>query len=188
MSFYSPDQLRGLGFAHVGENVCLSRHASIYGAGRISIGDNSRIDDFCILSAGEDGIEIGRHVHIAAMTTLMGRAKISIGDFSGLSGRVSVYSSSDDYSGEFMSNPTVPAEFTRVDHRPVQIGRHVLVGCGSVLLPGSVLQDGVAVGALSLVMGHLEGNFIYSGVPAKRLKPRRTGMYALEKQWDGRKI
>lgn len=186
MGFYADDELAGLGLAYVGQNVRLSRHASIYGASRISIGDNSRIDDFCVLSAGEGGIEIGRHVHIAVMVTLIGRGSIRIMDFSTLSGRVSVYSSSDDYSGEHMTNPTVPPEYTNVDHRPVRIERHVVVGAGSIILPGSVVCEGVAVGAMSLVNNQLEANSICAGVPAKRLKARRTEMFDLEKRFSER--
>lgn len=184
MSCYSENELAELGLAHVGQNVRLSRRASLYGAQRIAIGDNSRIDDFCVLSAGEGGIEIGSYVHLGAMVTLIGRGRIAIGDLSTLSGRVSVYSSSDDYSGAHMTNPTVPEHLTCVEHRDVMIGRHVIVGSASVLIPGAILEDGVAVGALSLVKDRLVADTIYAGVPAKRMGPRQTGMYDCEKRWN----
>lgn len=186
MSFYSESELAELGLTHFGQNVRLSRRASLYGAPRISIGDNSRIDDFCVLSAGEGGIEIGAYVHLGAMVSLIGRGKIAIGDLSTLSGRVSVYSSSDDYSGVYMTNPTVPEHLTGVEHRDVLIGRHVIVGSGSVLIPGAIIENGVAVGALSLVRDRLSADSIYAGVPAKWIGTRHTGMYILEKSWNGR--
>jgi galactoside O-acetyltransferase len=181
-SFYTDEELAEVGFTSLGRNVKLSRRTAIYGAGRISIGDNSRIDDFCVLSAGDDGISIGRHVHVAAMCLLFGRAKITLDDFSGLSGRVSVYSSSDDYSGQFMTNPTVPDELTGVESHAVRIGKHVIVGAGSVILPGAVCNDGCAVGALSLVKGVLAENFLHSGTPARPIRERRTEMFDLEKK------
>ena len=46
MAIYTRDELQELGFSNVGENVKISKKASIYGASRISIGDNVRIDDF----------------------------------------------------------------------------------------------------------------------------------------------
>ena len=55
-SFYTEEELKGLGFRHIGNGVCISRKASIYGAQNISLGDHVRIDDFCILSGR---IEIG---------------------------------------------------------------------------------------------------------------------------------
>ncbi len=180
MSVYTERELQELGFAWLGENVRVSRKASFYGIGRISIGSHSRIDDFCVLSAGVGGISIGHHCHIAIMCSLIGRGRIEIGDLSTLSGRVSVYSSSDDYSGAAMTNPTVPEELTNVDHRPVSIGRHVVVGAGSVVLPGAVIQDGAAVGALSLVKGRLETCGFYAGVPARFVGPREREFLRLE--------
>jgi galactoside O-acetyltransferase len=182
VSYYDEDELLQLGFADLGRDVKLSRRASVYGANRIAVGDHSRIDDFCVLSAGEGGIHIGRYVHIAAMCTLIGKGRISISDLSTLSGRASVYSSSDDYSGAAMTNPTVSAELTNVDHRPVWIGRHVIVGCGSVILPGAVLEDGVALGALSLAKGTLQECKIYAGCPAKEISDRHRRFFELERR------
>lgn len=184
MSFYSQEEVRELGFASLGQSVLVSRKASLYGISRISIGDATRIDDFCVLSAGDGGISIGHHCHIAVMCTIIGRGRVEIGDLSTLSGRVSVYSSSDDYSGAAMTNPTVPENLTDVDHRPVLIGRHVIVGAGTVILPGAVLEDGVAVGALSLVKGRLNELSLYGGVPARRFGPRRRDFLDNERQLE----
>jgi len=108
MAFLTEAQLEKYNFQHLGRNVLISERAVFYNSQKIKIGDNSRIDDFCIISAGINGIEIGRHVHIAAYCSLQGNGKITLEDFSGLSSRVAVYSSSDDYSGHAMTNPCVP--------------------------------------------------------------------------------
>lgn len=53
-------------------------------------------------------IKIGNYVHIAAYTALDGgKEEISISDFVNLSSRISVYSISNDYTGETMINPMV---------------------------------------------------------------------------------
>jgi galactoside O-acetyltransferase len=182
MAYLDQQELRGLGFKRLGSDVQLSDKASVYGATRIEIGDNARIDDFCVLSAGEGGISIGKHVHVAVYTSLIGAGRIEIGDFANLSSRVSVYSSNDDYSGECMTNPTVPAEYTNVAKLPVTIGSHVIVGSGSVILPGVTLHSGAAVGALSLVRSDCDAFGIYAGVPAKRIGDRKRGL--LERQAD----
>lgn len=184
MSFLSAEELPDVGFASVGRNVLISRKASFYGASRISIGDNSRIDDFCVVSAGAEGIVIGRHVHIAVMCVLMGAEKITLGDFSGYSSRVSIYSSSDDFSGAAMTGPTVPPEFTNVKSRPVSIGKHVIVGAGTVILPGVTISEGSAVGAVSLVTKDIPAHEIYGGVPAKKVAARKTDLYALEARFN----
>ena len=67
MAFLTEIALKEHGFKRLGKGVKISSKASIYNAGNISIGDNTRIDDFCIISAGEEGIEIGRNVHIACL-------------------------------------------------------------------------------------------------------------------------
>jgi galactoside O-acetyltransferase len=106
-SFYTTSELKDLGLAFVGNDVKLSRKASLYNPGKISIGEASRIDDFCVLAAGEGGIEIRRNVHVAVNVSLIGQSKITIREFAGISSRTAVYSSNDDYSGEYMTNPTV---------------------------------------------------------------------------------
>lgn len=179
MSFYDEEELRGLGLAAVGHSVRVSRKASLYGLARITIGDHARIDDFCVLSAGEGGIRIGRHVHLAVYSCLIGQGRIELDDYAGLSSRVTVYSSNDDYSGEHMSNPTVPVAFTHVSHAPVRIGRHVIVGSGSVILPGCTLHEGCGIGALSLVRDDCEAFGMYFGAPARRIGSRSQAMVAL---------
>ncbi|HGF7196298.1 TPA: acyltransferase [Vibrio cholerae] len=180
MAFLTEKQLNELGFAALGKNVLISDKASIYGAQRITIGNNVRIDDFSVLSAGEGGIEIGNYVHIAVFSLLIGAGKITISDFSGISSRVSIYSSSDDYSGQYMTNPMVPVEYTNVTHADVFLGKHVIIGSGSVVLPGASLGEGVAIGALSLVSKSCQEYTIYSGNPAKKLKERKKDLKALE--------
>ncbi|WP_083928289.1 acyltransferase [Marinobacterium rhizophilum] len=181
MGFLTCKQIKCLGFKRIGRNVKLSEKASFYNCSNITIGDNVRIDDYCVLSAGAGGIDIGSYVHIAVYSLLIGGSKISLEDFSGLSSRVSVYSSSDDYSGGYMTNPTISEDYTNVYSEDVYIGKHVIIGSGTVVLPGVTLEDGVAVGAISLVNKNCKEFGIYSGVPAKRIKERKRDLLLLEK-------
>jgi dTDP-4-amino-4,6-dideoxy-D-glucose acyltransferase len=176
-------QLESMGFASVGENVQISERASFYGVGKIFIGSNVRIDDFCVCAAGLGGIYIKNYIHIAVGASLIGSGSIILDDFSGLSSRVSIYSSSDDYSGSALTNPTVPDIYKNVLHADVYIGRHVIVGSGSVILPGVSLFEGVAVGALSLVRKDCEAFGIYAGNPAKKIKERHRDLLEKEKQF-----
>jgi len=186
MAYLPRDILLKQGFAALGANVLISERATLYGVERIRLGNNVRIDDFCVLSAGEGGIEIGNYVHVAVFSSLIGGGRITLSDFSGLSSRVTIYSSNDDYSGNAMTNPTVPPEFTSVQHADVFLGRHVIVGSGSVILPGAVLEEGVAVGALALVKGRCEAFGIYAGYPAKRIKSRSRRLLEIEKEFLSR--
>lgn len=181
MAFLSRLEIEKIGFKSIGENVLISDKASIHNPSRISIGSNVRIDDFCVLSAGVGGINIESYVHIAVFSSLIGAGNIKLRSFSNLSSRVSVFSSNDDYSGESLTNPMVPKEFKNVEILDVVIGRHVIIGSGSVILPGVVLQDGAAIGALSLINKNCEAFSVYSGVPAKKIKDRSKNILKLEK-------
>ena len=182
-SFLEPVELQALGFKSLGRDVRLSRRASIYGASRISIGDHSRIDDFVVISAGAEGVSIGRNVHVAAFCGLFGSARIELGDFSGLSSRVTIYSSSDDYSGAYMTNPTLPIEYTNVVAAPVLVGRGVIVGANSLILPGVELGAYAAVGACSVIRKNCEPFHIYAGNPARFLKRRHETLQELERKF-----
>ena len=182
MAMLSHDAIKALGFASVGECVQISDRASFYGTHRISIGNNTRIDDFCVLSAGIGGFLIGNHIHIAVGASLIGSGKITLCDFVGISSRASIYSSNDDYSGAVMTGPTLPSEFTDVRHADVFVGKHVIVGSGSVILPGVILEEGVAVGALSLVNKNCKAFGIYAGNPVRRIKERKRDLLELEKK------
>lgn len=188
MAILDREGIEALGFAFVGDNVHISDRASFYGASRISLGSNVRIDDFCVLSAGVGGISIGDYVHIAVYSSLIGAGKISLSDFCNISSRVAIYSSNDDYSGAAMTNPVVPSEYTGVTHADVFLGKHVIVGSGSVILPGVTLKEGAAVGALSLVHKHCEAFGIYAGNPARRIKDRRRDLLDLEQRLIASKI
>jgi galactoside O-acetyltransferase len=109
---------------------------------------------------------------------LIGAGKISLADYCNISSRVAIYSSSDDYSGETMTNPMVPEQYKAVQHAPVTLEKHVIVGCGSVILPGVTMLEGAAAGALSLVNRDCESFSIYAGQPARFIKPRQTGLIA----------
>lgn len=183
MAFLNEEQLKSCGFKHLGKKVLISDRCSIYGAKNITIGDYSRIDDFVVMSAGEAGIDIGCFVHIAVHSCLIGKAKITMEDFSGLSSRVSIYSSSDDYSGETLTNPTVPEQFLKINHAPVHLHQHVVVGSGAVILPGVTLEEGVAVGSLSLVTKSAKAFEIIAGSPARFIKERKRTLLEKEAQF-----
>ena len=178
MAYLKQDVLEAMGFKHIGKNVKISDKASIYDRANLSIGDESRIDDFCVISGR---INIGRNVHIAPHCLVAGgEPGIHFGDFSGLAYHVQVFSQTDDYSGMSMTNPTIPARFKMVRMAPVNIGRHVIVGAGSIIMPGVSIAEGCSVGALTLIRKSTMPWGIYFGNPAKRIAERKKNLLALE--------
>lgn len=169
------------GFICFGENALISRKASIYGAENICIGNNVRIDDFCILSGK---ITFGNYIHIAAYTALYGSEKgIVVHDFVNISSKITIYSISDDYSGETMTNPMIPAKYKKVQSEEVVIERHVIIGSGCVVLPGVVLKEGSAFGAMTFINRSSEPWSINAGIPFKKIRGRSKKLLELEKDF-----
>lgn len=181
MGWLSRDTLEGMGFQALGRDVKISDRASIYEARRMLIGDFSRIDDFCVLSGA---VSIGRNVHIAVQCNLAGGDPgITMDDFSGLAYGVQVFAQSDDYSGEYLTNPTVPDAYKVILKKPVRLGRHVIIGANSVILPGVDIADGCSVGAMSMIHKSTEPWGIYVGSPARRIRARSDNLLSLEAQY-----
>ena len=109
MAWLTKDELKKMQFKSLGNNVLISDKSAIYNPEMISIGDNSRIDDFCVISGN---VTIGNNVHIAVFNNVAGgEVGIILDDFSGLAYGCHVFTQSDDYNGNTLTNPTVPDEF-----------------------------------------------------------------------------
>lgn len=163
-----------------GQDVTIHEAAKIVTAEEMEVGDSVIIDDFAFILAG-GGVRLGSFVHIGSHAFIGGGGGVVMEDFSGLSGGVRVYTGNEDYLGGQLTNPTVPAPWRVATRAPVHIGRHAIVGSGTVILPGVTIGEGTAVGALSVVSRDLEPWTVYAGNPAKpiRSRPRET-MLALE--------
>lgn len=168
-SFYTRDGLKNLGLMKIGKNVNISKFARFYNPENIEIGNNVRIDDFCILSGH---IKLGSFIHISAFTALYGKNGIQMNDYSGLSARCTVFSATDDFSGNFLVGTMVKSEYRNIIGGEVLIDKFSQVGCNCVILPSVTINEGVAVGAMSLVISNLEPWGIYKGIPAVFLKRR----------------
>lgn len=183
MPYLTNAQLLKMGFRSVGDNVKISERAAIYNADQISIGNNSRVDDFCILSGN---ISIGKYVHITPMCLIAGGAPgVFVDDYSTLAYGVKVFSQSDDYSGESMTNSLISKRYKREVFKAVALGRYSIVGAGSIILPGANVGEGVSIGAMSLILEPTEDWMIYAGIPAKAIRPRSRRMLDLVKQFEG---
>lgn len=74
-------------------------------------------------------------------------------------------------------NPLIVGEDVTVGHKVMlhgcTIGNRVLVGMGSILLDGVIVEDDVMIGAGSLVPQHkrLESGYLYLGSPVKQIRP-----------------
>jgi acetyltransferase-like isoleucine patch superfamily enzyme len=181
MGWHTDDELRALGIRSLGKGVRVSTDAKLYRPELISIGDFSRIDDGSMLTPGPDGsITLGRNVYIGPCCIIESPEDATFGDFSTLAARVTIYGATDNYLGDYLTNPTVPADRRGLTTSPVKVGRHAIIGTHSVVLPGAHIGEGAAVGAMTLVNRSLEAFGVYVGTPARRIRDRSRRVLDLE--------
>jgi galactoside O-acetyltransferase len=159
----------------IGDNVLISDKCSLY-TNNLIIGDNVRIDDFCILSGR---IALGSNIHIGAYCGLYGKEGIIMEDFTGLSPRCTIFSASDDFSGDFLISPMTPSEYTNVTGDRVIMRMYSQLGSGCIIMPGVVISEGAAVGAMSFVKKDIPSFEIWAGNPAKFIKQRSKELIKL---------
>lgn len=165
------NQAYGLPFKRIGKDVVIWDRARIVTPEVISIGDSVIIDDFVFLMGGQKTV-IGSFVHIAAFSSLVGGGTLVMEDFSGLSGGCRLYTGNEDYLGTSLTNPAVPYPFRRAERSTVVIKKHAIVGANTVVLAGVTINEGVAIGANSLVRETCEAWTIYVGSPARPIRKR----------------
>src|SRR5579875_837952 len=93
----------------------------IFGRRHVSIGRGSRVDAFSVITAGPGDVRIGDRVHVGAGVQIFGTAGVTVEEFANISGRASIYSTSDDFTGGWIAGPLVPPEFRNVTEAPVTV-------------------------------------------------------------------
>jgi galactoside O-acetyltransferase len=181
-SYYNHSELAKIGLKCFGQNVLISRKASIYNPEVISMGNNVRVDDFCILSGGKY-IKLGSFVHIGAYSALFGGGGIELEDFTGMSPRCILHSENDDFLGRSLTGPTIPRKYkTHLKSSPIIFRKHSGIGSACTVLPGVELGQGAIIGAHSMVVKNCDSWSIYAGSPAQRKMRRSRKMLELESQ------
>jgi len=182
MAWLTEEELNALGLKHCGQDVKISDKASLLNPDQLSIGDRSRIDDFCVVSGN---VTLAHNVHIAVFSNLSGgEPGISIDAFSGLAYGSHIYTHNDDYSGETLLGPTVPIKYRpNTIKEPVVLERFCNVGAHAIITPGITLREGTVIGIKSLVLKSTKPWNVYFGIPAKLLKPRLQNMAKLAEQY-----
>lgn len=181
MAYLKQELLDSMGFLSLGRDVLISDKASLYDTDKISIGDRTRIDDFCVL-AGR--ISIGSNVHLTVFCNVAGGNEgVEIGDFSTLAYGCHIVAQTDDYTGETMTNSTLPLEFRMEIAQRVVVGRHSILGTGCIVLPGVELAEGTSAGAGTVFTQSTSPWTMYVGTPARELRPRSRRALELERKY-----
>ncbi len=157
---------------YCGENVIIGKTVRIRKPHLVSIGDNVIIDDFTYIPCA---MEIGDYTHIGANNTFIGGpGSVKIGSFVNIAPGCQIVTGSNDYRGGGLVGPTIPAEFLGdAVIEAIIIGDHCLLACQTIVLPGAVLPEGLATGAMSLVKGGTYKAWtLYAGIPCVEIGKR----------------
>lgn len=134
----------------------------------INVGKDFNIYDNCVFEFSESSIvSVGDGVLFSYGVVFSCRKRIIIGNFVQIGEYTSIRDSTHNYSSE-----NIPIKFADDLLEDIIIGNNVWIGRGCIILPGTIIEDGVVVGANSVVKGKLEMNWIYAGNPLKKIKPR----------------
>jgi acetyltransferase-like isoleucine patch superfamily enzyme len=170
--YLSREALSGMPFKSLGQDVIIHERVTLVGIENISIGSHVRSDPEVILVA-TGPLTIGCYTHIAAGVFIAAKAGFEMKNFANIAHGARIYTINDDYSGEHLMGPTIPAELLSLSPGPVLMQEHANVGVGAIVLPGVTLAEGSVLGALSLIGRSTEPWTMYGGVPAKPIKTRR---------------
>lgn len=167
-------------FKKLGKNAKYFDHTIFIKPETICLDDNTQIDDFVFIYGGQETI-IAHNVHIASFVSIIGGGRFIMAPFAGLSAGCRVVTGSDDFTGESLTNPTVPKEYKKTKLGTVEIGRHALIGSNAVILPDVKIGEGTIVSAGALVIKDLEPWSIYAGYNPKKIGQRdKRKILALE--------
>jgi acetyltransferase-like isoleucine patch superfamily enzyme len=178
----STNQAYNMTFARLGRDVTIWPLAKIISPETISIGDSVIIDDFVLLMGGQR-TQLGSFIHIGSFSSVMGGGEFIMEDFSGMSGGVRIYTANEDYSGDSLTNPAVPARFRFPTRSHVHLKKFATIGANAVVLCGVTVGEGAVVGANAVITKDCEPWTVYLGNPARPVAKRPSErMLALEQE------
>lgn len=170
-------------FKYLGKEVKLFQSTVFINQENISINDYSHIDDFVFFNGGIESY-IGKNVHISAFTSIIGGGKLIMDDFSGLSAGCRIITGSDDFTGNSLTNLTIPKEYRNVTVGNVIIGKHAILGSNVIIMPNVTIGEGCIVSAGAVVNKDLEPWSIYAGYNPKKIAIReKEKILALEQDY-----
>lgn len=145
---------------------------AVFGEEWITIGSGTMIGPHVSLAAGMPGeyfppetgaiVSIGDRCAIGRGSTILGRARIEIGD--DVMTGPHVYITDHNHTYDELDVPIGKQWF---DHEPVSIGAGSWLGAGVIVLAGARIGRHVTVAGGAVVRGEIPDNSVVAGVPAK---------------------
>lgn len=118
-------------------------------------------------------IVIDNRVSIGWFCHLDGRGGLKIGSDTNISSYVKIITGSHDINSE---------DFVKGVFKPVNIGNHVWICTGAIILPGVTIGNGAVIAAGAVVTKDVSPFSVVGGVPAKEISKRKNDLnYELPK-------
>jgi acetyltransferase-like isoleucine patch superfamily enzyme len=181
-------------FKKVGKGVIFGRNLTIRHPRKISIGNNTSVDENVVLDAkgiDNEGIVIGEHVIIGRNTILSCKGgSIHLDDYTNISANCSLLSETKINLGKYcflaghcylvaggnhrFERTDIPIMFQpSLDKGGIMVGEDVWLGASVTVLDGVSIGKGSIIGAGAVVRESLPDYAIAAGIPAKKIKDRK---------------
>lgn len=147
--------------------ICAGMPPYLTPAGTIEIGAGSLIREGAILQSYGGKITIGDKSAINPYCILQGNGGITIGNSTLIAANVAIFS-----ANHVFSDPSKQIQTQGETTKGVRIGNDVWVGAGSIILDGVDIGDGAVVAAGTVVNVNVPAYAVVAGVPAKVVKHR----------------
>jgi acetyltransferase-like isoleucine patch superfamily enzyme len=150
-------------------NVKLGKNVSLIGCCySIKCGRDINLFDNCVFELNSETVlDIGSHVVFSFGCIVSSCKSIKIGSYVQIGEYTSIRDTTHDYNdyGSPMMKNSDKSD-------SIIIGSDVWIGRGCLIQPGSIIEDGVVVGANSIVKGRLSSGKIYVGNPLREVRSR----------------
>jgi acetyltransferase-like isoleucine patch superfamily enzyme len=177
----------------VKKGVIFGHHITLRHPHRITIGENSFIDDYAVLDAkgrNDQGISIGKNVFVGRNTILSCKGgSVTIDDYANISSNCSLLSETKIIIGKYTflaghcylvagGNHSFDRTDVPIMLQPsltkggIHIGEDCWLGASVILLDGVSLGRGCVVGAGAVVTKSLPPYSVAAGIPAKKIRDR----------------
>lgn len=133
-------------------------------------GNHISIDDFTYISTK---LHIGDYTHIASNVTIIGgkESELICNGFNNIMSGARIICGSDRFDSSGLFGALIPNKLKGTQIiKPIIMEEFSNVGTNAVIMPGSILRQGVLVTIGSVLFGDSEPWGVYSGNPAKLVK------------------